>query len=278
METPAPPKWPSTPIGPEETNPSAAKTIGILNIVFGSILLLCVICSALNAMMQTAMGPMFAMQQQQLQAAMQQEQQARLEQLQALEKAAEDENEKKALREQQKAIQARPVPKMPDFSKLTNDGRFLGYTIADVVTGFVLNVLMIISGIALVRLREWGRKIALWVAALKIVRLLALNVFVALVLTPLMARGFTSMFQEMFDEMAKVAPPGQRVPGQAEMAQMGTMIGVMMTVFAVAMVILGVIYPVIVLIVLTRRRVKAACAPSGPGNGGPRTAGPTPAG
>jgi hypothetical protein len=104
------------------------------------------------------------------------------------------------------------------------------------------------------------------VAALKIIRLVALNTFLALVLVPRMARGFTSMFQEMFDEMAKAAPPGQRMPGQAELTQMGTMIGVMMTVYAVAMVIFGVVYPVVVLIVLSRPRVKASCvrvAPSG---------------
>src|SRR5687768_10445715 len=125
MDIPGPGEQPSTPTPAEESNPSAAKTIGILNIVFGSILLLCVICSGLNAMMQSAMGPMFAMQQQQMQQAMQQERQARLEQLQALEKAAKDEDEKKKLQAQQKVIQAQPVPKMPDFSKLTDDPRFL---------------------------------------------------------------------------------------------------------------------------------------------------------
>lgn len=266
-------RWPPPPA--ELPKSSAAKTIGILNIVFGSILLLCVICSGLNAIMQSALGPMFGMQQQQLQQAMQQEQQQRLEQLQEQEKAAKEEKEKQELRAKQQALRAQPVPKMPDFAKLAEDVRFLGYTIADVVSGFVLNVLMLISGIALVRYKEWGRKTALWVAALKIVRLVALNTFLALVLVPHITRGFTSMFQEMFDEMAKAAPPGQRMPGQAEITQMGTMIGVMMTVFAVAMVILGVIYPVVVLIVLSRPRVKASCVPEA-SSGGPTVAGGNP--
>jgi hypothetical protein len=66
----------------------------------------------------------------------------------------------------------------------------------------------------------------------------------------------------MFEEMAKAAPPGQRVPGAAEIGQMGTGLGIMYTAFAIGMIILGAIYPVIVLILLSRPHVKAACVPA----------------
>src|SRR5262245_14325049 len=257
------PSYPQVPEPPaEESNPSAARTIGVLNIVFGSLLLLCVICSGLNLAMQSAMGPMFAGQQQQMQQAIEQEWKAKVNELEAQEKAAKDEKEKQELRARQQALRAQPQPKMPDFTKLTGDQHFLGYTIADVATGIILNVLLLISGIGLVRLKEWGRKMANWTAALKIVRLVALNSYFALVVVPVFVHGFTSIFQEMFEEMGKAGPPGQRMPGQAELTQMGTMIGVMMTVYAVALVIFGVIYPIVVLCVLTRPRVKAACKPT----------------
>jgi hypothetical protein len=44
------------------------------------------------------------------------------------------------------------------------------------------------------------------------------------------------------------------------MAQMGTGIGIMFTAYAVGMIFLGVIYPIIVLILLSRPRVKDECS------------------
>lgn len=247
-----------------QPNTSAPKTIGILNIVFGCLLLLCVACSSLNLLMQSAMGPMMVAQQQQVQQAMQAERQRMVQELQELEKAAKDEKEKAELRGKQKVLQAQPLPKMPDMTRFTRDTRFQTYSIVDMVSGFLLNVLMVVAGIGLVCLKEWGRVTAIWVAALKIVRLLALYSFFALAVVPDMVQLLTSMFQEMFDEMAKGAPPGQKMPGAAEVGQMGTAMGVMMTASAIGMIIFGVIYPTIVLIVLTRPRVKAACAVSVP--------------
>ncbi len=244
----------------QQPKTSIPKTIGILNILFGSLLLLCGICWSLNLMMQSAMGPMMAMQQQQVQQALEAERQRKLQELQELENAAQDEKEKATLKAKQNALKAQPQPKMPDMTKFTQDVAFQGYAIADVVTGLVLNILMVVSGIGLVGLKEWGRRTAIWVAALKIVRLVALYGFFALAVVPVMVKQFTSMFQEMFEEMAKAAPPGQRIPGPAEMGQMGTVMGVMMTAFAIGMIIFGAIYPVIVLILLSRPRVKAACA------------------
>jgi len=77
-----------------------------------------------------------------------------------------------------------------------------------------------------------------------------------LVLAPVLAK----QFMEMFEEVLKSAPPGQGAPGPAQIAQMGTSMGYMLTGTAVGMVVLGGIYPVIVLIVLTRPSAKAACA------------------
>lgn len=240
-----------------QANTKAPKTIGTLNIVFGSLMFLCGLCSSLNLMTQATMGPMMAAQQQQMQQALQAERKQELQELRRREEASNDENEKAELRAQQQAL-ARPMPKMPDMSKVFQDANFLIYGIADAVTGLLLNILLVISGIGLCGLKEWGRALALWVAALKIVRLIAVYGFLALVVVPIVVRQFTAMFQEMFEEMAKAGPPGQRMPAQAELNQLGTIMGATMTIFAVGMIVLGVIYPIIVLIVLTRPRVKAA--------------------
>jgi hypothetical protein len=253
---------PHPPFPEQRTRTGIPKTIGILNIVFGSLLLLCVICFALSLAMQFAMGPLFAGQQQQFQQVLEAERQQKLQELQNLEQAAQNEMEKAAIQAREKALKAQPIPKMPDMTKFTQDVSLQVYGIADVATGLILNILMVVSGIGLVSFKEWGRRLGLWVAIVKIIRLVALNVFFIVVVVPNMTRAFVSMFQEMFEEMAKAAPPGQRVPGAAEMGQMGTGMGIMYTAFAVGMIILGVIYPVIVLILLSRPHVKAACVPT----------------
>jgi ABC-type multidrug transport system fused ATPase/permease subunit len=243
---------------------SIPKTIGILNIVFGALLLLCVFCSSLNLMLQAALAPMMVVQQQQFQQAMQADRQQKLQKLQELEKAAQEEKAKAELRNQQKVLQAQPLPKMPDLSKFVQNSTFQGYMIIDVGTALVLNILMVIAGIGLVGRKEWARVTALWVAGVKIVRLIVLYTFYALVIVPIVVQQLTAAFQEMFDDMAKNAAPGQKMPGPADVGQLGTGMAVMMTVPAIGLIIFGVIYPAVVLLLLTRPQVKAVCAGTAP--------------
>src|SRR5438132_836538 len=101
----------SSPLPERRPKTSIPKTIGVLNIIFGSALLLCVICWGLNLVMQSAMGPMFAAQQQQFRQALEAERGRKLQELQDLADAAQDEKEAAALRAKQKALKAQPMPK-----------------------------------------------------------------------------------------------------------------------------------------------------------------------
>jgi hypothetical protein len=240
------------------------KVIGILNIVFGSLLALCSICFGLSLAAQSAMGPMFAAQQQQFQQMLEADRQQKLQELQKRAQAADNAKEKAAIQAQELALKGQPLPKMPDMTKFTQDPVYQLYGIVDVVTSLILNVLMIVCGIGLVRYAEWGRQLGLWVAALKIVRLVVLYGFFIVVVVPRLTRAITSMFQEMVEQMAKAGPPAKGMPGPAQMAQMGTSLGIMYTASAIGVVLLGVIYPIIVLILLSRPRVKAACVSSAP--------------
>lgn len=239
---------------------SIPKTIGVLNIVFGSLLLLCSVCYAASLSMQSAMAPMFAGQQAQFQEIQEAERRQKLLELERLEQAAENEIEKADIQAKHKALKDQPLLKMPDMGKFMQESSFQAYGMADVATALVLNILMVASGIGLVSFREWGRRLAIWVAVIKIVRLLVLSTVFISVVVPNLTKAFTGMFQEMFNEMAKNPPPGQHIPGAAEIAQMGSGITVMYTASAIGMLVLGIIYPVIVLILLLQPRVKTACA------------------
>jgi hypothetical protein len=247
------------PIPARRPKTSIPKTIGVLNIVFGLLLMMCSVCVGLSMAMQSAMAPMFAVQQQQMQQIQEAEREKRLQVLQNQEQAAADENAKAALREKQKELLAKPLVKMPDMAKLTSEMGLAQYGIADAVTGLLLNVLLVISGIGLINFKDWGRRLGIWVAALKIVRLIALYSYFIVVVVPRISKALATMFKDMGDQIANAAPAGQPAPNVAEFEQMGAMMGVMYTAQGIAMIILGVIYPIIVLILLSRPRVKAAC-------------------
>jgi hypothetical protein len=250
---------------PPERPSSAPKTIGILNIIFASLLLLCGICSAIQSVGQAALEPMMKQQQEQAQQQIQQnleaQRQSELKALEDQEKRATTAQEKAAIQAERKALQAQPLPKAPDMSKLMEgvikDPTLMAYSITDVSTSIILNLLMLIAGIGLVGYKEWARVTALWVAGLKIIRLLALyGAFIALV-APVMTKKFVSFFEEF----AQSVPQRGGGPNMQQMPQqVGMVYGVMFTIIGIAMIVLGSIYPLITLWVLTRRGAKAACA------------------
>jgi hypothetical protein len=230
------------------------KTIGILNIIFGFLLLLCVVCSSMNLIMQQAMAPVMAGMQQDIQRQLDGQRQLQLQNLQDLEKLALDEGEKAALRAKRQALQAQPAPKAPNFGNLAPNAVVQGYMIAEAVSGFLLNILMIVAGIGLLIYKQWARVLAIWVALLKIIRLIVLYSIYIAVVVPNAVEQFTGFFKEVIEEAEKAAPAGQKLPGAA-LDQFAAFIAVGMSAFAIGMIIVGVIYPIIVLILLRIRNL-----------------------
>jgi hypothetical protein len=243
----------------DQPTTSIPKTIGTLNIIFGCLLILMAICSGLNLAMQPVMNSIMTAQRQQVEQAMEVERQAELRQLEQQEKATKDPKKKADLQAQQQNLKAQPLPKMPDIAKFTGDRRMLLYGLTDVVTGIVLNTLLVVSGIGLLYLKEWARRTALWVAGLKVVCLVATYGYFAMVIAPSMGQQFVGMFEDMAQGM----PPGQG-PGQAQVAQFGTILVTVIVIGSLVAILLGSVYPIVILSLLTRPRVRIAC--TAPGN------------
>jgi hypothetical protein len=240
-------------------NVSACKTIGTLNIIFGAGLLLVGLCCGLQLTVQSTVAPaVMAQQQQQFQAIFVQARQKQIEQLKGLEKTAKTDKEKADVQARLKKLQDAPEPKTPDFTKMyaMDDKRVVGYWIADIASGLVLNLLMLVSGIGLVAVHEWGRRLGVWVAVLKIVRLLAVYGFAIVTIVPITTERFIEVMKPMMEEAAVAQGGGAAGPSPAEMAKV---IGIMLTSTFVGVIILGAIYPLAAWIVLTRPGVKAAC-------------------
>jgi hypothetical protein len=241
--------------------PQGPKTIGILNIVFGSILLLCIPCAGAYMAVLANLGSIMEAQTQAMQSRLKAVQQQALADLARREGEAKTEPEKAQIRSERQAVLSRPAPpaapKMDFLTGAMKDPRVIGHYAVDFGSGMILNVLMLAAGIGLVRLREWGRRMGTWVAGLKIARLLALTASVILVVIPTTTRIMRRDFAEIERQVAQggAAP----APAAANAAELARAVGTMSTVYAVGMLVLGSIYPAITLAVLTRPGARAAC-------------------
>jgi len=241
---------------------SAHKMIGTLNVLFAGLMLLCGACSGVSALMQVAMAPLSEGYQKTMQetinAQAQKEQDKKIDALKEQEAAAATDEEKAELAAKRQALENRPPPEIPmaDLMSAYRDPRLVGYVIGDIATGMLLNIFLFASGIGLLAARAWARKLGVWVAALKIVRLVAVYGFAIVVVVP----TFSEKMGEMMEKMTTQMP---QQPGAPPMPQMGqtvaTFYGIALSSMAVLMILFGSIYPIIMLWVLTRPKVKMAC-------------------
>lgn len=255
--------FPNPPVAPSpeavQLPSSAPRVLGALNIAFGGLLLLCGGATLVQALVA---GPMTKAMVAQQQAVVQQQQQA----MEAAQKAqveaqiahlrqrqldAETEEERAAYEAEIQSIRnasstvVATAPIAPTFAMPQQQPEMIAYSVSDAVSGLILNVLMVVSGIGLLQIRRWGRSLALWVAGLKIVRLIASQTAFVLVGIPAVLQQMQGMFSQM--------PSGPN----AEMDEFLPWMGVFYMIYAVVMVIVGSIYPVVLLWLLNTRRARA---------------------
>jgi hypothetical protein len=250
--------------------PGVVKTIGVFNLIFGGILLLCGM-GCLNPVLPSLINQeTLQIDPKKAQQVLDEDRRQRITELKAREQSASTPDEKAKIKEQRLAVEAsRPkVEGQLDFPTVNAGLAWLTrYVWADVATGPLLNLLMGLSGIGLILRKNWARLLGLVTAGLKIVRLLALGVLLVAVVVPKMGRALdvladSPLGKEMFDhamERQKAQgggpPPGPQ-PGPKEVAQYLRAFG---NVSAVLLPCLGSIYPVITLVLLTRPGARAAC-------------------
>jgi hypothetical protein len=123
---------------------------------------------------------------------------------------------------------------------------------ADMLSGLALNIAMLASGIGLVQLKEWGRKLAIWTFSLKIVRLGILAVVMIVFIIPITSKTSS----DMMAGMTKNGPGGPPAVVMNNMAKFQAALG---TAQAVLGFVFGSIWPVIGLVLLSRPGTRAAC-------------------
>lgn len=143
------------------------------------------------------------------------------------------------------------------------DPRVAGTVGFEVFTGLFFYLLMFIAGFGLIRLRRWGRALAVVVAALKAVQVIVVGGLIAFAAAPTMANGvrdaMTSWQREQAerpvdeDESAEARPidPPRMTP-----EAMGESVGQLLRLHAAGTVIFGLVYPLLTLTILNQRSVR----------------------
>jgi hypothetical protein len=228
-------------VAPDTTTP---RVFGILNILFS----LLGACIAAYALMMAVFMPVMAKTMEEASKAMEEASAAEIEALEEEEAAATTEEEKAEIRTEIDQLKTRPNADMANPFAAMTDPKVSLYGMVDGSTGLFFNLLMFISGIGLLVRKEWARKLAIWTAGLKIIRLIGLESVNMLFIIPIKMKHMQAMFEQM------------NVGGQGvDTTEMAGMQGMMFTSWAVVLLVVGCIYPALTLWFLSRPGVKVAC-------------------
>jgi len=242
-------------------NPQIPRSFGLMNIIFGSIMLL------VGAGYATvyAVSPMFT-RQVQLEMKKQQEAQkvvyeSKLAELKRRDDAAKTKEEKEAVADERVILERNAVPDLSGMDDLMgwnifSDVRLAVFYFSEIGAGMLLNLLMIISGAGLMALAEWARRLAIGVAWLKILRWVAMIVVTMVLILPITIER-TQKALQFAEAQAKVQSGGR--PMILPMSYMSRMMAIGGAVVVVFEAVVASVYPALSLWFLTRPPTRAAC-------------------
>ncbi len=128
-----------------------------------------------------------------------------------------------------------------DFSTMNvmADKRIAVYTVIELSAAVILNVLMIVSGAALMGLTEWGRRLAILVSQLKIARWIAMTIAQLVLVLPV-SMEISQKAMAQVEVQIKAQPGGAGMPPMRQFVQIGMIFAAVWMVFAAA---IACIYP-----------------------------------
>ena len=237
------------------------RLLGIFNVLFASQILVCGLCMGTYTLTMPIWGRVMVQAQNQAKSQVENSNKAALDAVDDQLKEAKTDKEKAELEARKKEIETRPkiiMPGMMDFSKMgLDDPKLVGWTWTEVISGLVLNALMVASGVGLMNWKPWGWSLAFWTSVLKILRLCLMYGFFIVAIVPPMSQRIGNMVGDML------------VAQQATVGRAGTMPPVSMftriytvtySAMGLSMMLVGVIYPALQIWWLTRPGVKLACS------------------
>jgi hypothetical protein len=243
--------------------PGIPKTFGILNIIFGVVLMLAGFCLSGFTMVMPMALEMAEKEQKTQQAKADADYKAKLKEIDDRLTAAKTDDEKKTIQVEKDTAVASPPPTPPDISAITGmykNPTIMGFTLGFYGSGAIMNLFLLISGIGLVRLKPWGRSMAVGLASIQILRIVGLLAVYLVVVQPVYIVEFNKMMTAFANDPQLKNAPGN-VGQSLEMAKAMTSMG---GIFAVGGAIVAMIYPILTIILLSTKGAKAACQSAKP--------------
>jgi hypothetical protein len=241
-------------------NPQIPRSFGLMNIIFGAILLLMAIGYGAFYVYGPKIQKYFSQPFQQIQEKQKSDRAAKIAELKAAESAAKTDAEKQTLAAERAAVEAKVELDMSAFEELQKmnaytEPKLAIYEIFDISTAVVLNVLMIVAGGGLMALAEWARRLAIWVARLKILRWIAMIIGSMVWIIP-MTLEKTEPAMAALDAQIKASGSGAPPFSLSMFARWSIIAGVLIMVCSA---IIACVYPAILLWYLSRPAARAAC-------------------
>jgi hypothetical protein len=245
-------------------NPQIPRTFGIMNLVFGILMFLV----GAGYIAITIVAPSFQKQMvvtfEQQQAKSKAEREAKVAELKAKEEAAKTKEEKDTLKDEREAAESNVEPDLSAMNEMMgfnvfSDVRLAIYTFSELISGMILNVLMVISGVGLLGLAEWGRRVAISVAWLKIIRWVAMIVVTLVLILPITVQKVQKMTDSIQAQVQVQAKSGGRQPPPMPMMNLSMFASIAGAVSMIFTALIASIYPALSIWFLTRPPARAAC-------------------
>lgn len=238
------------------TRPTILTVLGILTIIFGSLGVMANCCGVVSLGFMGAMHGFMATAQQRLDA---QQESRRQQYLDDLEAAADDDERAQVEKDYQTWKEKNPKLDMAAMNAWASDPRFVGQVIVDAALSFIANVLLIVTGAGVLKMRPGARLLGTGTAAAKIVINAAAGLYSLLVIVPLQEESMRPMMEQLQKIQQNQPGPnlGPSMDLQQTMGRIGAAVGI----------VTSCIFPVILLVMLNLPAVRKGLTASSPQTG-----------
>lgn len=250
------------PSAPKSVMPNfrTPRLFGIFNVLFAAQILVCSLCMSGYVLSLPLLGKITQQAQKQVEAQSAASRKAALEALDRQEKSAKTAEEKVEIAARRKEVESRPkilAMGTMDINQMGfSDPQFIAWCWSDVVSSLVLNVMLLSSGVGLLHWRPWARSLAIWTAALKVLRLVLVYGFFIIAIVPTVSKKLG----ETVSEMMRMQGQPQQMGGKPISEFFAWIYAMMYSSMGLGAIVFGVIYPLLLLWYLNRPGVKLACS------------------
>jgi len=240
--------------------PQPAATLGLLNLIFGGAFLLCGTVSISTALMAPVLQAPSAAIGKAIKTQVKEDHEKLIGRFRTLEEGAETEPEREVFRRGRTRLEKDGPPSIASTEVMSagfTDPNMTRYSWLDAMTSIPLNLAMILGGVGLLQMQEWGRRLSQWVAGLKIFRILMVQGYWIFGVVPGFSRRIGVIAEGMVTQQQAGGGGGGAPPIDFTMIYL-----VMYSVIGVITISTVIIYPIVSLVMLRKAGVRAACLPA----------------